>query len=89
MGAEQTPKRPRRDALHALSERAHNGLPTGSLTRYRIGSKGVGQMAFLGAVFGGLVGGVILGIVTKKPAMGIVGMFIGALVGGIVGTAAT
>ncbi len=38
---------------------------------------------FIIAVFAALFGGVIMVVITKKPAMGILGMLAGAILGGI------
>jgi hypothetical protein len=38
-------------------------------------------MTFVGAMLGGMFGGAVLGVLTKKPAMGLVGMVVGAIIG--------
>jgi hypothetical protein len=40
-------------------------------------------MGFFTVIFVGLVSGVILGVVTKKPAVGVLGIFVGALLAGV------
>jgi hypothetical protein len=45
-------------------------------------------MAFFGALIGGLFGGVIVVVATKKAGLAIIGMFAGAVIGGLIASGA-